>query len=70
MAAALTMLRRKDWAPAKGTPARDFIEARAGEFRLVYRFDRDCIKVALLARMSDSRPRETPRLGLVRERDD
>jgi hypothetical protein len=54
------MLRRKDWAPAKGTLARDFIEARAGEFRLVYRFDR----------MSDSRPRETPQLGLVRERDD
>jgi hypothetical protein len=53
------------WTEAKGTSARDFIEARAGGYRFLYRFDRDRIKVALLARMADAHPRETPRLGLA-----
>lgn len=65
VAAALTALRRKDWAEAKDTPVRAFIEARAGGYRLLYRFDRDRIRVALLARMADSRSREVPRLGLT-----
>ena len=69
VAAALNALRRKDWTEAKGTPARDFIEARAYGYRLLYRFDRDRIKVALLARMADSRPREVPHLGLADESD-
>ena len=64
VAVALTALRRKHRAEAKGTPVREFIEARAGGYRLLYRFDRDRIRVALLARMSDSRPREMPRLKL------
>jgi hypothetical protein len=46
---------------------RAFIEARAGGYRLLYRFDRDRIRVALLARMADTRPRELPRLGLAEE---
>jgi mRNA-degrading endonuclease RelE of RelBE toxin-antitoxin system len=64
VAASLQALRRKDWPAANGTSARDFIEAKAGGYRVVYRFDRDRIRVALLARMSDSRPREMPRLKL------
>ena len=70
VAAALTALRREAWPEAKGASAKGFIEARAGSFRLIYRFDRDRIKVALLARMTDWRPRETPRLGLRRDLDD
>jgi hypothetical protein len=69
VAVALDALRRKDWTKAKGTSARDFIEARAGGYRFLYRFDRDRIKVALLARMADARPREMPRLGLADELD-
>ena len=67
VAVALTALRRKHRAEAKGTPVRAFIEGRAGGYRLLYRFDRDRIRVALLAHMADSRPREVPRLGLAEE---
>ena len=64
VAVALTALRRQAWPEAKGVSAKGFIEARTSGFRLVYRFDRDRIKVALLARMTDWHARETPRLGL------
>ncbi len=62
VAAVLQALRRKDWAEATGTPARAFIEAEACGYRVLYRFDRNRLRVALLARLNNSRPRETPRL--------
>jgi hypothetical protein len=64
VATALTALRRKDWSKATGKTAQAFTEAHAGSYRLLYRFERDRIKVALLTRMRDSRPREAPRLDL------
>jgi hypothetical protein len=70
VAAALQALRRKEWPSANGVSARRFIEERAGDFHILYRFDRDRIKVALLARMTDWHARETPHLDLGRDADD
>jgi hypothetical protein len=69
VAAVLQALRRKDWAEATGTRARAFIEAETCGYRLLYRFDRNRLRVALLARVNDSRPREMPRLRVKNKGD-
>ncbi len=62
VAAALEGLRRarQRAEPATGTPAGGFIEARAGGLRMLYRIERQALKVALLAQARHARVREFP----------
>ena len=62
VAAALDGLKRarQRTGGVSGDDAQHFLEARAGKLRVVYRVDREALKVALLSHPKHARVREFP----------